>query len=60
MSIYNSKFFKDLNKIATKMTASLNDEHYDEFKIFSDEMDTLITTYKYAHELRKWSYYVHT
>ena len=57
MALYTAEFFKTFNKLASKITASLNLENYDQYLlILSQQMNQLITKHQYSHQLSKWSY----
>ena len=53
--IYNKNFFISFNALSNKMLDALNNEQYEQFKILSNEIDTLITNDKYSDHIRKWS-----
>ena len=42
------------NKLAFKMTTSLNDEDYDHYLILSEQMDNLITKHQYSHQINDY------
>ena len=52
----NTEFFKTFNKLASKITASLNAENYEQFHHFTEQTDSLITKHQCSHQLSKWSY----
>jgi hypothetical protein len=56
MALYSSEFFKSFNKLASKITATLNVENYQQFHQLTEQMDSLITKHQYSHQLSKWSY----
>ena len=56
MALYTAEFFKTFNKLASKITASLNVENYDQYLILSEQMNLFITKHQYSHQLSKWSY----
>ena len=56
MALYNAEFFKTFNKLASKITATLHAENYEQFHQLSAQMDQLITKHQYSHPLSKWSY----
>jgi hypothetical protein len=56
MALYNAEFFKTFNKLASKITATLHAENYEQFHQLTEQINSLITKHQYSHQLSKWSY----